>query len=65
MFVKPARGKKVRDPFKKTLLPENGAVVSDTDPFWRRRLRDGDVVKASKPVKATAKKREVDNGIVQ
>lgn len=65
MFIKPAEGKKIRDPFKKTLLPENGAEVSDSDPFWRRRLRDGDVVKVKKAVKNTAKKSEVDNGHVQ
>lgn len=44
MFVKPAPGRVVRDPVKGTFLPESGAEVPD-DIFWRRRLKDGDVVK--------------------
>ncbi len=42
MKVKPTAGRAVRDPVKGTLLPESGADVQDS-PFWRRRLRDGDV----------------------
>ncbi|MEC5321124.1 DUF2635 domain-containing protein [Brenneria populi subsp. brevivirga] len=42
MQVKPTTGRAVRDPVKGTLLPESGAEVQDS-PFWRRRLRDGDV----------------------
>lgn len=44
MFVKPNEGCAVRDPFKHTLLPKEGAEVSDNDPFWQRRVRDKDVV---------------------
>lgn len=44
MLVKPAPGLKVRDPVKKDYLPETGRTVSDTDLYWNRRLRDGDVV---------------------
>ncbi|MEC5343660.1 DUF2635 domain-containing protein [Brenneria populi] len=42
MKVKPTAGRAVRDPVKGVLLPESGAEVGDS-PFWRRRLRDGDV----------------------
>ena len=62
MFVKPGTGPspdepeeklvlKVRDPVTRRLLPEDGAEVPDTS-FWRRLLRDGDVVKAAPPVVA-------------
>lgn len=44
MFVKPAPGLKVRDPQSMQHIPEAGLEVADTDPFWARRLRDGDVV---------------------
>jgi hypothetical protein len=44
--VKPAKGRAVRDPATLALLPEEGRNVPDNDPFWRRRLRDGDVVRA-------------------
>lgn len=44
MFVKPNEGCEIRDPFKRTLLPKEGAEVPDNDPFWNRRIRDNDVV---------------------
>ena len=44
MLVKPATGLKVRDPVKKDYLPADGRTVSETDIYWNRRLRDGDVV---------------------
>lgn len=44
MHVYPNPDLKVRDPVKKDLLPEEGRAVSDTDPFWHRRLAQGDVV---------------------
>jgi hypothetical protein len=34
----------VRDPTSMALLPEAGREVRDSDPFWRRRVRDGDVI---------------------
>ncbi len=50
MFVKPADPKiKVRKP-DRTHLAADGEDVPDTT-YWRRRLRDGDVVK-SRPAKA-------------
>lgn len=46
MKLKPANGRAVRDPVKGTLLPETGADVV-VDSFWRKRLRDGDVVEVT------------------
>lgn len=46
MFVKPRPGLKVRDPIRLDLIEEAGREVGDS-PFWRRRLRDGDVVPAN------------------
>jgi len=43
MKVKPVEGRVVRDPRSMALLPEEGREVPDHDPFWLRRLRDGDV----------------------
>lgn len=43
MRVKPAEGRKVRDPASLQHLPEGGAEVPDTS-YWRRRLQAGDVV---------------------
>ncbi|MDE8559103.1 DUF2635 domain-containing protein [Pantoea vagans] len=60
MKLKPAEGRAVRDPVKRTLLPADGAEVT-LDAFWRRRLRDGDVVEATDvaeaatPAKSTVK----------
>lgn len=44
MFVKPREGCAVRDPFKGTLLPREGAEVPDNDPFWQRRVLGKDVI---------------------
>lgn len=46
MKLKPASGRAVRDPVKGKLLPESGATVT-LNAFWRRRLRDGDVVEVT------------------
>ncbi len=51
MFVKPRPGVKVRDPHSKLHIPEGGLEVPDTDTYWARRLRDGDVVRASPDTK--------------
>lgn len=48
MFVKPREGCEVRDPFKRTLLPKEGAEVPDNDPFWKRRIRDKDIILVDK-----------------
>ncbi|MTK12703.1 MAG: DUF2635 domain-containing protein [Clostridiaceae bacterium] len=49
MYVKPANGLKVRDPFKKDHLPTEGRVVPDLDLDWQRLLADGDVVETAPP----------------
>lgn len=51
MWIKPAPGRQVRDPVTRQLVPEAGFDVPDHDPYWRRRLRDGDVIKGVKPTK--------------
>jgi hypothetical protein len=43
MFVKPNNGLSVRCPVKGIPLPKEGAEVPDNT-FWRRRLKDGDVI---------------------
>ncbi len=44
MFVKPAPGLKVRHPQTRQHIPVEGVEVPDTDSYWVRRLRSGDVV---------------------
>lgn len=48
IFVTPAAGLKVRDP-KGGHLPAGGGPVDPRDPYWRRRLRDGDVRQSAAP----------------
>lgn len=48
MFMKPAEGRKVRDPISLRHLPDEGAYVPE-DTFWLRRKQDGDVVDAIPP----------------
>jgi len=55
MFVYPKAGVLTRDPVKKDLLPESGREVADHDPYWLRRIADGDVLKA-KPAAKSFKK---------
>ena len=43
MYVKPAPALRVRDPDLRDFLPDEGRVVPDSA-YWRRRLRDGDVL---------------------
>lgn len=47
-YLKPAPGLTVRDPVDLTPLPADGAE-KPLDTYWRRRLRDGDVVEAPAP----------------
>ncbi|MEI7127398.1 DUF2635 domain-containing protein [Pectobacterium versatile] len=42
MFVKPKDGRSVRCPVKGIPLPQGGAEVPN-NPFWNRRVSDGDV----------------------
>lgn len=52
MKLKPADGRAVRDPAKGKLLPADGAEVT-LNAFWRRRLRDGDVVEVTADTAST------------
>ena len=47
-FMKPRDGLVVRDPLTMKPLPPDGVDLELT-PYWRRRERDGDIVKASRP----------------
>lgn len=49
MKVIPAPGRMVRDPRSFALLKPEGREVPDNDPFWKRRLRDGDVTAEEDP----------------
>lgn len=62
MFVKPTAGRAVRDPVKGTLLPEDWTEVPDSDLFWHRRLRDGDVVQRDEKDGKKSSKAPVDTG---
>ncbi len=42
MLIKPTRGLKVYDPYKKKFLKEEFAMVEDNF-YWRRRLERGEV----------------------
>lgn len=55
VFVKPVPGHRVRNPQTKQWLPESGGWVSIVDwpgRWWRRRIRDGAIVRATPPSKA-------------
>ncbi|MFK3911370.1 DUF2635 domain-containing protein [Enterobacter cancerogenus] len=45
MKVKLTPGRAVRFPDNGQLLPENSPVEVPDNTFWRRRLRDGDVIR--------------------
>lgn len=45
LFLKPSPGLIVRDPESGEILPAEGRHKTDNE-FWRRRLRDGDVIEA-------------------
>ena len=53
MYVIPAPGLKVPDPDRRDHLPAEGREVPDTQDYWHRRLRDGDVVLGGPPAVAT------------
>jgi hypothetical protein len=46
LYLKPREGLTVREPRTKKPLPEYGKAVSSSS-YWRRRLKDGDVVKTT------------------
>lgn len=46
MFVKAKNGIIIRDPITKAPVPGTGREVPESG-YWMRRLRDGDIVKAT------------------
>jgi len=57
MFVIPAPGRQVRDPRKVSEpLPAQGREVQDS-PYWRRRVKEGDVTVQPRPAQAAKTKR--------
>jgi hypothetical protein len=57
MFVKPAPGLKVRDPYMQDHLPPEGREVSDTDLYWERARIVGDVLVVEQQPAEPARKR--------
>jgi hypothetical protein len=43
MYIKPAEGLTIFDPFSKDHIPAEGREVPDGDLYWQRLLMDGDV----------------------
>jgi hypothetical protein len=62
-YVKPAVGRKVRDPETLKHISEDGASVQMSK-YWLRRIESGDVevVEAQKEKKATSKTKEESRG---
>lgn len=59
MRLKPVSGRPVPDPAFGDLLPDAGREVDPNDPYWIRRLNDGDVVETPAPAdKASATAKE-------
>lgn len=61
-YVIPAPGRLVRDPLNQTILPPEGAYKPFSGKgfaknYWRRRLRDGDIIIAEPPGPAQATSR--------
>lgn len=57
IYVKPAPGMKIRNPQRGFQhLDEAGDHVPETDSYWQKLLREGDVVRADPPKPAPAAK---------
>ncbi|MCP1215586.1 DUF2635 domain-containing protein [Acetobacter orientalis] len=54
MKIYPVAGRIARDPSTLEPVPAAGKAVSDYDPFWLRRLSDGDVTKTPPAAPAIA-----------
>jgi len=61
MFVKPAPGRKVRDPLTGAPMPAEGAEVPRAQ-YWMRRLKAGDVAQATPPAPAAARRTRRETG---
>ncbi|MDA8092348.1 MAG: DUF2635 domain-containing protein [Betaproteobacteria bacterium] len=53
MYVKPAPGLRIVDPILRDFLPEEGRPVTPSG-YWRRMLRDGDVILVPEPTVQSA-----------
>jgi hypothetical protein len=60
MMIYPVPGRTVRDPVSFQVLPDKGREVPDSDMFWTRRLRDGDVTTDPPVVDPPAVRQERD-----
>lgn len=60
MFIKPAPGKRCKDPKTMELVPERGRNVPRNG-YWIRRLKDGDCVLAEKDVAHEPRKKKNAN----
>lgn len=49
MFIIPVEGRRVRDPATQRIVGDDGLTIDPTDPYWLRRLEDGDVLEAPEP----------------
>jgi hypothetical protein len=58
MFIKPADGLYIRDPFKRDFLPPEGRDVDADDLYWTRLARDGDVTIVEPVAAKSADKRK-------
>jgi hypothetical protein len=47
MRVKPAAGRKVRDPKTMKFIPEEGIELKQLSTYWTKRLQDGDVLEVN------------------
>lgn len=54
MYVKPAEGRQVPDPYAGGFLPPEGREV-EANQYWLRRKEDGDVVEAQPAAEQPAK----------
>lgn len=55
MYVIPRAGLQIVDPDRGDRIPAEGRNVPDANPYWTRRLRDGDVTKGTAPPPETRK----------
>lgn len=52
ILVAPRNNMVIIDPFSGRPVPDDGLMIDETEPFWHRRLCDGDVVRIDAPVEA-------------
>jgi hypothetical protein len=65
MFIVPAKGKLLRNPESKEIIPDSGSIVPKIGPegrYWRRRINQGDAVEVPKASQAEAETRKQRKG---